>query len=560
MALTRSIAQRADGNDAELPQMPEFGGVGFNVGPDPADTFGVTLVEPRIRRRDGARLPAPSEPIRTSSTGTDAGSFADAYPELLDIAYRVAWKWTRDRERAADIAQETMIRAYAVWGKVGDQSYRAAWVARVAANVAISDWRKRDSSTRFQHLVSSEATAADHDVHTGLQIDLERALAQLPRRQREVVVLRYLEDQSEHDVAGALGCSLGTVRQHAFRGLASLRRALAGVEFDSLHLADDAPPIDSASAYGAAAAARHGAHRKTKRRAAVAAAAGVVALVLALVGSSFAGNDSSRRIRDARDPSQTTVAPTTTQGTASRTSDVTTTTVMSPVENPTPGGGGTSGVVAPGSATGTGGAASSGGSATGSNSGSNATSSQPRSGTPAGGGTSPAVERTIFGAAAPTRVDPDGKGTEVGVQFRSSVAGTVTGMRFYKPAEANATQHTGTLWDASGNVVATVTFANESASGWQRATFAAPVSIAPGVTYTVSYFAPNGRYASDQNVFDNGGTVQSGPLTATAGVYRYTTYSQADLPNEPANAVGPGGPVATYQGENYWVDPVFVAG
>ena len=56
---------------------------------------------------------------------------------------------------------------------------------------------------------------------------LERALAQLPARQRAVVVLRIVDDLSERDVASVLGCSAGTVKSHLSRGLARLRDALA---------------------------------------------------------------------------------------------------------------------------------------------------------------------------------------------------------------------------------------------------------------------------------------------------------------------------------------------
>jgi RNA polymerase sigma factor (sigma-70 family) len=64
------------------------------------------------------------------------------------------------------------------------------------------------------------------DRYQAERVDLARALRRLPRRQREVVVLRYLADWSEADVALALGCSVGTVKSHGHRGLAALRRHL----------------------------------------------------------------------------------------------------------------------------------------------------------------------------------------------------------------------------------------------------------------------------------------------------------------------------------------------
>ena len=70
----------------------------------------------------------------------------------------------------------------------------------------------------------------------------------------------------------------------------------------------------------------------------------------------------------------------------------------------------------------------------------------------------------------------DSNAVEVGVKFRSDVAGTVTGIRFYKGSQNTGT-HVGHLWSSSGTLLATVTFTNETASGWQQATFSAPVSF-----------------------------------------------------------------------------------
>src|SRR6185437_8010771 len=93
------------------------------------------------------------------------------------------------------------------------------------------------------------------------------------------------------------------------------------------------------------------------------------------------------------------------------------------------------------------------------------------------GNTSAAVSRsitvtgpaTIFGAATPAVADAgDASAVEVGLQFTAQQNGFITGVRFYKSA-ANTGTHTGSLWDASGNRLATVTFSNETASGWQSA-------------------------------------------------------------------------------------------
>ena len=87
--------------------------------------------------------------------------------------------------------------------------------------------------------------------------------------------------------------------------------------------------------------------------------------------------------------------------------------------------------------------------------------------------------------------------------------------------------HVGDLWSASGQLLASATFSNESASGWQSVQFSQPVSVTAGTTYVASYFAPNGHYSFTGSAFNS--AVTNGPLTAPSnassggnGVYMYT--------------------------------------
>lgn len=90
----------------------------------------------------------------------------------------------------------------------------------------------------------------------------------------------------------------------------------------------------------------------------------------------------------------------------------------------------------------------------------------------------------------------DGGAVELGVKIRSSVPGSITGVRFYK-SPANTGTHTGSLWSSTGQRLATGTFTNETASGWQQLNFSSPVPIKPNTTYIASYFAPHGGYSYD---------------------------------------------------------------
>ncbi|MBZ6077735.1 DUF4082 domain-containing protein, partial [Microvirga puerhi] len=163
--------------------------------------------------------------------------------------------------------------------------------------------------------------------------------------------------------------------------------------------------------------------------------------------------------------------------------------------------------------------------------------------TPGAGRTVTVTGNTVLSASAtpPSIPESDINSVELGMQFQSSVAGTVTGVRFYKNDIASGT-HTGSLWSSTGTQLATVTFTNETGVGWQAASFSNPVAITPGTTYTISYHS-NGYYAATSNYFT--APVSNGPLTApaNAGVYAYG--SSTLFPNN------------TFQAENYWVDALF---
>jgi Domain of unknown function (DUF4082)/Bacterial Ig-like domain/Bacterial Ig domain len=114
----------------------------------------------------------------------------------------------------------------------------------------------------------------------------------------------------------------------------------------------------------------------------------------------------------------------------------------------------------------------------------------------------------------------DRSALSVGMHFTSADPGTITGMRFYKSPNNTGT-HVGTLWTGTGTQLATVTFTNESTSGWQSAAFSTPVTLTPGSDYVVSYRSTTGIYPASPGVFSGGG-VTRGSLTAGNGAGAYT--------------------------------------
>ena len=149
----------------------------------------------------------------------------------------------------------------------------------------------------------------------------------------------------------------------------------------------------------------------------------------------------------------------------------------------------------------------------------------------------------------PTPIFNDPTPVEVGLKFRSDKDGLITGVRFYKGGATNAGPHVGHLWTSAGTLLASVTFTDESDTGWQQSLFQTPVRITANSTYVVSYFAPAGNYAADGGFFASSG-VNNGPLHALSD------------PDAGGNGVfndSPSGgfPSQSFNATNYWVDVVF---
>lgn len=149
--------------------------------------------------------------------------FEEAFDALFGRAFRVARRILGDDSAAEDVAAEAMARAYAHWGKIALQPWREGWVVRVASNLALDAVKKRSR----QNDAVVDIGVEDDDVV--VRLALAEALSLLPRRQREVVVLRHLGGLSEAECADALKVSTGAVKTHLHRGLAALRNRLGPV-------------------------------------------------------------------------------------------------------------------------------------------------------------------------------------------------------------------------------------------------------------------------------------------------------------------------------------------
>jgi hypothetical protein len=135
------------------------------------------------------------------------------------------------------------------------------------------------------------------------------------------------------------------------------------------------------------------------------------------------------------------------------------------------------------------------------------------------------------------------------MKFTSSSAGQITALKFYRSASDTGPDVLD-LWSSTGTKLASATFTNTAASGWQTVTLATPVSIAADTTYVASYHT-TGAYVATDNFFTAAAT--NGPLTAPSsasaggnGVYAYGGNSTTGL-----------FPTDTFASANYWADVVF---
>ncbi|NUS59006.1 MAG: SigE family RNA polymerase sigma factor [Streptomycetaceae bacterium] len=137
---------------------------------------------------------------------------------------RTAYLLTGDHGDAEDVVQTALTKAYVAWHRVQGSDSPDAYVRRILVNTNAARFRRKRITQLFGVTAPEPRTAADSTTRQVEQRDaLMRALAQLPARQRTVVVLRYWDDLPEAEVARSLGISVGTVKSQASKGLAKLR-------------------------------------------------------------------------------------------------------------------------------------------------------------------------------------------------------------------------------------------------------------------------------------------------------------------------------------------------
>jgi RNA polymerase sigma-70 factor (ECF subfamily) len=166
---------------------------------------------------------------------SDDRASARAFIERLYAAhhaeiYAYLCRMVRDDELAADLTQEAFVKAYRAFDTLEDPNRARAWLYQIAGRTALDELRRRRIVRFVPWTGESRGTAVSAEeqvMRERLSGDLERALAHIPARQRQALLLSELNDMTGLELADAMGVSHVAARALLTRGRESLRQALA---------------------------------------------------------------------------------------------------------------------------------------------------------------------------------------------------------------------------------------------------------------------------------------------------------------------------------------------
>lgn len=156
-----------------------------------------------------------------------AAMLAELFDQNFSSLRRLAFALLGDASAADEVAQDAFVRLYSSWRRLDELDHPPTYLRKIVLNLCRTRGRRAALQWRSQALIGQSDVAREPDV--ALRLDVWRAIEGLPQRQRACVVLRYLEDLSEADVAQLLECSVGTVKSQLHKARAKLEAALGSI-------------------------------------------------------------------------------------------------------------------------------------------------------------------------------------------------------------------------------------------------------------------------------------------------------------------------------------------
>jgi RNA polymerase sigma-70 factor (sigma-E family) len=159
-----------------------------------------------------------------SDEGVSVDLLTETYRKHYPTLLRLAALLLDDPHSCEDVVQEAFVRVHVARHRLREPDKTLAYLRQTVVNLSRSTLRRRLMALRLMPRPTADEPAAEEGAHSVLERDaLVRVLRDLPRRQREVIVLRYYADLTEVQVADLLGLSVGSVKAYGSRGLEALR-------------------------------------------------------------------------------------------------------------------------------------------------------------------------------------------------------------------------------------------------------------------------------------------------------------------------------------------------
>ena len=169
----------------------------------------------------------PEERLLIEAAQKDPSRFAELYEQNFHRVYAYIARRVRDRAEIQDLTAHVFHQALANIGKFKWKgSPFAAWLYRIAANAIADQAKRKMRESSEQATPTSESSSALDLEEVERRARLFGAVEKLPEDQRLVIVMRFADEKSIREIAGALGRSEGAVKQLQFRGLENLRNRL----------------------------------------------------------------------------------------------------------------------------------------------------------------------------------------------------------------------------------------------------------------------------------------------------------------------------------------------
>jgi RNA polymerase sigma-70 factor (ECF subfamily) len=160
----------------------------------------------------------------------ERGAFELVVARHQRAIYQLCYRFVPNHEDASDLTQDVFLRAYKGLRNFRGQSSLGTWLYRIGVNVCLNRVSAKALPTEpveeQRHVDTRSESAPDRLVRTERAARVRAAIAQLPRKQRAALILRMYHDMAHHEIADALGSSVGAVKANVFHALQNLKKLL----------------------------------------------------------------------------------------------------------------------------------------------------------------------------------------------------------------------------------------------------------------------------------------------------------------------------------------------